>query len=59
MNEYLRKNLAQEDYYEAPHTEILWKHISCTVTFSLVVNDFGIKYVGKDHSDHLIWTLKK
>ena len=25
----------------------------------LVVDDFGINYVGKEHADHLISTLKK
>ena len=31
----------------------------CDITFFLVVNDFGIKYVGKENSDHLIQSLKK
>ena len=26
--------------------------------FSLVVDDFGVKYVGKEHADHLIKTLE-
>jgi hypothetical protein len=29
------------------------------ITFSLVVDDFGIKYAGKEHADHLINCLKE
>ena len=28
-------------------------HLTCNITFTLVVDDFGIKYVGKDHLDHI------
>ena len=31
----------------------LWKHKWRPVTFSLVVDDFGVKYIGKQHADHL------
>ncbi len=37
----------------------LWWHATCPVTFSLVVDTFGIKYVGKEHANHLIKCLKK
>jgi hypothetical protein len=29
------------------------------ITFSLVVDNFGLKYVGKEHADHLIKCLKE
>ena len=29
------------------------------VQFGLVVDDFGIKYIGKEHADHLIRSLRK
>ena len=58
-NKQLRKNLAPEGYYEVPHTPGLWKHVSRPITFSLVVDDFGIKYEGKEHIDHLITALRK
>jgi hypothetical protein len=29
------------------------QHATRPVTFTLVVNDFGIKYVGKQHANHL------
>jgi hypothetical protein len=27
------------------------------ILFTLVVNNYGIKYVGKEHVDHLIWSI--
>ena len=32
----------------------LWRHVTRLVQFSLVVDDFGVKYVGKKHVQHLI-----
>ena len=45
-NKLLRKHLAPHRYYELPHTPGLWRHVSRPVQFSLVVDDFGIKYSG-------------
>ena len=58
-NKYLKKNLATSGYYEVPHTPGLWNNIYCTVTFSLAIDDFGIKYVDKEHANQLLWSLKK
>jgi len=58
-NKLLKKHLAAEGYFELPHTPGLFKHTSRPVQFSLVVDDFGIKYTGKDNLDHLISTIKK
>jgi hypothetical protein len=41
------------------HTPGLWRHVSCPIEFSLVVNDLGVKYVRKEHANHLITTLQK
>ena len=58
-NQLLRKRLAPHGYFEAKHTPGLWKHQTRPITFTLVVDDFGIKYVGTDHAQHLIDTLRK
>ena len=42
-----------------PHTQGLLKHINRPIQFTLVVDDFGVKYVGKEHVDHLIAALKQ
>ncbi len=37
----------------------LWKHDTWPIQFTLVVNDFGVKYVGEKHAHHLKNTLEK
>ena len=37
----------------------LWLHKWRPVTFSLCVDDFGVKYVGEEHKEHLLNCLKK
>ena len=41
------------------HNPGLWKHISHPTDYSLVVDDFGMKYVGEDNAHHLIYSLKE
>jgi hypothetical protein len=36
----------------------LWKHATQPILFSLIVDDFRVKYVGKENAKHLIKTLK-
>ena len=57
-NKLLRKRLKPHGYYELSHTSGLWKHISQPIQFSLVVNNFGIKYVGEEYAQHLLNVLK-
>ena len=42
-----------------PHTPGLWKHVSRPISFTLVVDDFGIKYVREEHAKHLIGVLEE
>ena len=58
-NKLLRERLLKHGYYEMPHTPGLWKHVSRPISFTLVVEDFGIKYVGEDHAKHLIGVLEE
>jgi hypothetical protein len=53
-NDRLVKFLATHGYHQTTHTHGLFKHETRPVTFSLVVDDFGIKYVGKENAQHLI-----
>ena len=43
-NERLVHHLAPYGYVPVQHTPSLWKHESNGILFSLVVDDFGIKY---------------
>jgi hypothetical protein len=37
----------------------LWKHNSRPIVFSLVMNSFGVKYVGEENVQHLLDTIQK
>ncbi len=58
-NKLLKKCLAIHGYYEQPHTPGLFRHKSRPVWFNLAVDDFGIKYIGKDNLQHLYNALPK
>jgi hypothetical protein len=58
-NELLQRRLAQDGYRPTKHTHGLWTHDTRPITFSLVVDDFGIKYVGQEHTDHLKASIEK
>jgi hypothetical protein len=36
-----------------------WKHEWQPISFTLVVDNFGVKYIGKEYVTHLITVLKK
>ena len=56
--ELLEKRLNQHGYYQSKIVPGLRKHVDHPISFMLVVDDFGIKYVGKQHAQHLISVLK-
>ena len=58
-NDYLEAKLAPPGHYEIPHIPGLCKHISRYVEFTLVVENFKVKYVGEKNIQHPIQTLKK
>jgi hypothetical protein len=52
-NQLLQNRLAPFGYYPARHTPELWLHRTRPISFTLVVDDFAVKYVGKQHAEHL------
>jgi hypothetical protein len=52
-NQLLQTRLATFGYYPARHTPGLWLHKTQPIYFTLIVDDFTVKYVGKHHADHL------
>jgi hypothetical protein len=52
-NQLLQTRLASFGYYPARHTPGLWLHKTRPISFTLVVDDFAGKYVGKQHAEHL------
>jgi hypothetical protein len=57
--ELLAKRLKEHGYSQSKTTPGLWKHKWQPIIFSLVVNNFGVKYVGKEHAQHLLQTVQK
>ncbi|KAL7479054.1 hypothetical protein ACHAW6_004800 [Cyclotella cf. meneghiniana] len=57
-NRLPKQRLAKHGYFEVAHTPGLWKHISCPISFTLLVDDFGMKY-GNEHADHLLAALQE
>jgi hypothetical protein len=58
-NKLLQRRLLPHGYYECNNTPGLWKHQTRPISFTLVVDNFGVKYVGKEHVDHLIRCIKQ
>jgi hypothetical protein len=52
-SQLLQTRLAPSGYYPARHTPVLWLHKTRPISFTLVVEDFAVKYVGKQHAEHL------
>ncbi len=55
----LEQQLGTHGYLQSKVVPGLWLHKSRPITFTLVVDDFGVKYVGKEHVTHLIRILKE
>ncbi len=50
--------MAPFGYYKHVNTPGLWYHKTRPISFTLVVDDFGVKYVNKEDADHLIASIK-
>ncbi|KAG7366876.1 hypothetical protein IV203_029546 [Nitzschia inconspicua] len=58
-NDYLHTFLEPAGYHPTEHTPGLWRHRTRPLAFSLVVDDFGVKYVNQDDVDYLLATLRQ
>jgi hypothetical protein len=52
-NQLLQTRLAPFGYYPARHSPGLWLHRTRPISFTLMVDDFVVKYVSKQHAEHL------
>jgi hypothetical protein len=57
-NQLLARRLAIHGYHQTPFTPGLWGHVTRPIQFTLVVDDFGVQYVGEEHAHHLIAALE-
>ncbi len=58
-NVLLEKCLNRHGYRQSKLVPGLWKHDTRPIQFTLVVDDFGVKYVGEEHALHLKKVLKQ
>ena len=58
-NDLLTKRLNAKGYYQTDTTPGLWRHKWRPIISSLIVDNFGIEYVGKHHARHLQTVLRK
>jgi hypothetical protein len=57
--ELLEQRLNKHGYPQSPITPGIWRHNFCPISFTLCVDNFGIKYVGRKHVEHLSVILKE
>ena len=57
--EVLEKGLLKAGYRQSKVTPGYWKHDWRPISFTLVVDDFGVKFVNETDINHLIQTLKQ
>jgi hypothetical protein len=55
----LEERLEKDGYRQSKITPGLWTHDTRPISFSLVVDDFGVKYVGEENAQHLLDTVRK
>jgi hypothetical protein len=57
--ELLTKRLLKAGYKQSSTTPGYWRHEWRPISFTLVVDDFGVKYINKADAEHLLGVLKK
>ena len=55
----LEMQLNEHDYSQSKAVPGIWTHKTQPISFTLIVNDFGVKYVRKEHAMHLISIFKE
>ena len=53
----LEKQLNAKGYHQSKITPGFWTQKWRPISFALCVDDFGVKYVGKEHAEHLLTTI--
>ena len=57
--ELLEQRLNKHGYRQSPINPGLWRHDYRPISFTLCVDNFDIKYVGRKHAEHLASVLSK
>ena len=56
--EQLAERLGKEGYKQSTLIPGLWTHDTRPIQFTLVVDDFGVKYTRREDAEHLLKTIK-
>jgi hypothetical protein len=51
--------LNKHGYVQSKFVPGLWKHKTGPIQFCLTVDNFGVKYVGQEHANHLLKVLQE
>ena len=51
-------HLHNHGYYQVKHTPGIWRHVRRPISFTFLVVNFGVGYVGRENVDHLMSALK-
>ncbi len=57
--ELLEERLKAEGYRQSLYTPGLWTHNWRPIQFTLVVDNFGVKYAREEHAQHLLESVRK
>jgi hypothetical protein len=57
--ELLKKRLPEYGYHQSKIINGFWKHKTKPICFTLVVDNFTVKYVSNEDAEHLINKIKK
>ena len=57
-NDKLKLHLCKFGYEPAPITPVLWRYQTCFLKFSLVLDDFGIKYERLEDITYILNAIK-
>ena len=55
----LEKRFEKEEYTQGDKIPGFWSHKWHPVSFTLIVGDFGLKYVGEEHANYRLFGVKK
>ena len=58
-NLLLEKRLNKQGYFQSKLVPGLWHHNKQHIQFTLVVDDFGVKYKRKEDAEHLMSVLQE
>ena len=55
----MEERLNKHGYFQSQYIPGLWTHESRPIAFTLVVDNFGVKYVGEERVHHLMGVLQE